>query len=231
MKVVVFHGSPRKGNTYKATMIFLDELLKHSDVQYSEYFLPESMPEFCTGCQLCLSGPHERCPHSKYVVQILNSIKNADALVFTTPHFGACSMSSCMKNLLDHLDFLTLNVAPRSELFNKKAFIITTGAGSSEAIKPIKSYLKNWGINRVYSFGIKMLIDRWDKMTTAKQTRFENGLRRAASKFYSVPKKHPYISTIFMYYVSKFILKKYIGEGTYPYEYWKEKGYFDKCPF
>ena len=108
MKVAIFYGSPRKGNTYKAAKIFLDELQSNSDVQCMEFFLPESLPEFCTGCQLCLSHPHEKCPHAKYVTPILTAIIDSDALIFTTPHYGACSMTSSMKNLLDHLDFLTL---------------------------------------------------------------------------------------------------------------------------
>ncbi len=231
MKIAVFHGSPRKGNTYKATKIFLDELTKYRDVQYIEFFLPEAMPEFCTGCQLCLGNPYEKCPHSKYVTPILNTIINSDALIFTTPHFGACSMTSCMKNLLDHLDFLTMNVAPRTELFKMKAFIITTGAGSTAAIKPIKKYLKNWGVNRVYSLGFRMFIDKWNKMSQPKQMKFEKKLRRAAKRYYNAPQKHPYISTIFMYHMSKFILRKYVGIGKYPYEYWKEKGFFNKKPF
>lgn len=231
MKIAVFHGSPRKGNTYKATKIFLDELTKYGDVQYTEFFLPEAMPEFCTGCQLCLGNPHEKCPHSRYVTPILNTIINSDALIFTTPHFGACSMSSCMKNLLDHLDFLTMNIAPRAGLFKKKAFIITTGAGSIAAIKPIKKYLRNWGINRVYSLGLRMFIDRWDKMPQQKQIRFEKKLRSAANKFYHARQKHPYITTIFMYHMSKYILRKYVGIGEYPYEHWKENGFFNKRPF
>lgn len=231
MTIAVFHGSPRKGNTYNAAKIFLDELSKRGDICYSEFFLPEAMPDFCTGCQLCLGNPRERCPHARYVTPILNAILNADALIFTTPHFGACSMSSCMKNLLDHLDFLTLNVAPRVEIFHKKAFIITTGAGSTAAGKPIKKYLKNWGINRVYSLGFRMFVDKWGKMPEARKIKFDKILRRAARRFYNVPVKRPYISTIFMYHMSKFILKKYVGEGNYPYEYWKEKSYFNKRPF
>ena len=231
MKFAVFHGSPRKGNTYKATKIFLDELSSCGNAQITEFFLPKSMPEFCTGCQLCLSGPYEKCPHSQYVIPILEEILNADALIFTTPHFGACDMSACMKNLLDHLDFLTLTVSPRAELFKKKAFIITTATGSVAAIKPIKKYLENWGVNRVYCLGIRMFIDKWDKMPEVKQVKIEKRLRVAASKFYNAPKRLPKISTIFMYHISKFILKKYVGEGAYPYEYWKENGYFDKRPF
>jgi len=136
-----------------------------------------------------------------------------------------------MKNLLDHLDFLTLNVAPRPEIFAKKAFILTTGAGSTAAIKPIKRFLKNWGINRVYSLGIRMFAEKWDRMPEAKQARLEKRLRRAARKFRNAPTGFPYISTVFMYYVSKLIVKRYIGAGNYPYEYWKANGYFGKRPF
>jgi multimeric flavodoxin WrbA len=231
MTIAVFHGSPRKGNTYKATKLFMSELSKFGDVQYTEFFLPEAMPEFCTGCQLCLGGPQENCPHSQYVTPILNTIISADALIFTTPHYGACSMSSCMKNLLDHLDFLTLNIAPRKEVFHKKAFIITTGAGSSAAIKPIKKYLKNWGVNRVYTVGFKMFIDQWSKMPEVKQIKFKGMICKAARRFYYSQKRMPYSSTLFMFYLSKFILKKYVGEDGYPYKYWKDNGYFEKRPF
>ena len=231
MKIAVFHGSPRKGNTYKATAFFLEELTRNKTVQISEFFLPAALPEFCIGCQLCMGNPHEKCPHAQYVTPLLDSILESDALVFTTPHYGACSMSACMKNLLDHLDFLTLNVAPRAALFSKKAFIITTGAGSVAAIKPIKKYLKNWGMNRIYSFGIRMFTDKWDKMKEKRQTKLRKKLGNAAKKFYRAPKKRPYISTVFMYYIFKFVLKKYVGEGAYPYQYWEEKGYFKKRPF
>jgi len=231
MNIAVFHGSPRKGNTYTATAFFIDELKKCGDAQITEFFLPGAMPEFCKGCQLCLGNPYEKCPHSQYVTPILTAILDADALVFTTPHYGACSMSGCMKNLLDHLDFLTLSVAPRAEVFSKKAFIISTGAGSAAAIKPIKKYLKNWGINRVYSLGLRMFTDKWASMPEKKQEKFEKMLRKSAVRFYRIPKKRPYISSIIMYYVMRYVIRKHVGEGNYPYEYWSEHGYFKKRPF
>ena len=42
MKAVVFHGSPRKGNTYTATSIFMDALGKNEDVQFAEFYLPHA---------------------------------------------------------------------------------------------------------------------------------------------------------------------------------------------
>jgi NAD(P)H-dependent FMN reductase len=177
-----------------------------------------------------MGNPNENCPHAKYTEPILTAILISDALIFTTPHF-ACSMSGVMKNLLDHLDFLTMNVAPRKEIFYKRAFIITTSTGSAAAIKPIKNFLLNWGINRVYSLSIRMFIDKWDKMPNKKQAKHERRLRDAAIRFYRTKTKRPRLSSVFMYYVFRFILRKYIGEGNYPFEYWKEQGFFTKRPF
>ena len=231
MNVAVFHGSPRKGNTYRATGIFLDELARRGDVRLTEFRLPEALPAFCTGCTLCLAGMREKCPNARYVTPILEAILSADALVFAAPHYGAGDMPGAMKTLLDHLDFLVLNVTPREEMFGKKAFIITTGAGSAGAARTIRTFLRHWGVNRVYSMGLRLLIDRWDKMPEAKQARFEKKLRRAAGRFYRARKGRPHLSAILYYHMSKFILKRYVGAGNYPYEYWKEKGYFKKRPF
>ena len=161
----------------------------------------------------------------------MDAVIHADALVFTTPHHGVSSMSACMKSLLDHLDFLALTVAPRAELFSKKAFVITTGTGSATASKPIVKGLKHKGINRVYALGLRMFVDKWDKMPIKKQAKCEKVLRRAADRFYATKKGRPYLSTIGMYHMSKFILKRYVGKDAYPYRYWEEKGYFKKRPF
>jgi len=136
-----------------------------------------------------------------------------------------------MKNLLDHLAFLEFNVSPRAEMFDKKALVLTTGAGSTAAIKPIRKFLRHWGVNRVYSCGFRMFSDQWNHMPEARQARFKKHIRLTAEKLYKTPKGLPYLSTVFHYHITKMILKKYVGEGNYPYEYWKEKGFFEKRPF
>jgi len=209
----------------------MDELAKSGGVDFIEFFLPGSMPEFCTGCQLCFSGPPERCPHAYYTAPVLAAVLKSDALVFASPHYGACDMPGAMKNLLDHLDFLTFTVTPRAEIFNKKAFIITTGAGSAAVIKMIRKFLINWGVNRVYALGLRLFTDKWDKLPDKKSLHFNKKLRRAARRFYGAGKKYPYISAVMMYHVNKFVIKKYVGAGNYPYEYWKGRGYFDRRPF
>jgi len=231
MKICVIHGSPRKGNTYKATQLFIDELTKCGQIDLTEFFFPGALPAFCTGCQLCLGNPREKCPHAHDVTPVLDAILAADALVITSPHHGASAMPASLKNLLDHLDFLTLTVAPREEMFSKKAFVITTGSGSASAIGPIVKCLKNWGVNRVHSRGLRMFTDKWDKMPEKKQRKFENVLRKNARRFYHAKRRRPYWGTIFMYHMAKFVLRRYVGKDAYPYEYWLERGWFGKRPF
>ena len=231
MKIAVFHGSPHKGNTFYATQVFMDELIKCGEVNFTEFYLPKDLPAFCTGCTLCLGGAHVKCPNAQYVIPIINAIINADALIFATPHYGACSMTGSMKNLLDHIDFLVLGTAPREEMFDKKAFIITTGAGTAAAIKPIRNYLRHCGINRVRSLGFRLLTNKWNKMPQKKQAKYEKALRQSARKFYKIKKGRPYLYSIVWYHLFKFVLKNYVGKDDYAYKLWKEKGYFKKRPF
>ena len=231
MKVVVFNGSPRKGNTYTATQLFLDELAKCGELELTEFYFPQDMPEFCAGCQMCLKGPREKCPHAGFVDPIYQAIMEADAFVFASPHFGASCMPGSMKTLFDHLSFMEMTIAPRKACFQKKAFIITTGSGSKQNIRIMKSCLMNWGINRVESFGIRMLTDKWVSIPRKRQMKLEKAIRRKARKFYYLKKKLPYPKTVMMYFINRFVIRKFMGEGNYPYEYWKENGYFKKAPF
>jgi multimeric flavodoxin WrbA len=231
MKAAVFYGTAHKGNTSRAAGIFMDELSKRGDASFAEFYMPAALPGFCTGCALCQGGLREKCPEARYVDPILEAILGADALIFATPHYGACGMPASMKNLFDHLDFLVMNVSPEAGIFDKKAFILTTGAGSTAAIRPISNVLKHWGVNRVRSYRIRMFTNTWDGMPAARRRRCENKLRASARKFYRAKKGRPHILTVIFYYMSKFIIKKYVGEGNFTYEYWKDKGYFTKRPF
>ena len=231
MNVTVFHGSPRKGNTYFATRLFMDRLSACGQVSFTEFFMPEDLPDFCTGCTLCLSGQGAVCPNAQHVSPILHALLTADALLFATPHYGACSMPGSMKNLFDHLDFLVLPVAPRREVFGKKAFVLSTGSGSAAALGPIKRTLKHWGVNRVDTLGLRMHTNLWSKMPKAKQARFEASIQQSAQRFFKAKKRRPYFSTVLFYYISRFIVRRYVGPEGYPFGYWQEQGFFDRRPF
>ncbi len=167
----------------------MDELAKCGELELKEFYFPQDMPKFCVGCQMCLRGPREKCPHADYVDPIYKAIMEADALVFASPHFGASCMPGSMKTLFDHLSFMEMTIAPRKACFQKKAFIITTGSGSKQNVRIIKNCLMNWGINRVESFGIRMFTDKWLSIPQKRQMKLEKAIRRKARKFYYLKKK------------------------------------------
>lgn len=179
MKIVVVHGSPRKGNTYKATELFKKEMQNQGEIEFVDFFLPKDMPEFCRGCMTCFLKGEEKCPHADYTMPILDQMVLADALIFTTPVF-ALSLSGCMKSFLDHFAYIFIVHRARSEMFEKKAFIIssTVGAGAKSAMKTISTSLKYWGVNRVYTYKFATFGDEWDKLKLDKKDKIEKQIKQ-----------------------------------------------------
>ncbi len=238
MKIVIVHGSPRKGNTYKATKLFKEEMQKQGEIEFVDFFLPKDMPDFCCGCMTCFLKGEEKCPHADYTMPILEHMVSADALIFTTPVF-ALSLSGCMKSFLDHYEYIFIVHRARTEMFKKKAFIIssTVGAGAKAAMKTISTSLKYWGVNRIYTYSFTTFGDEWDNMKAAKKEKSESQIRKKAAGFYKEAasgKRHsPYLHIRIMYLISKFIIKKYTDDSSLDKKYWIEKGWYEgeKNPF
>ncbi|MBN2222451.1 MAG: flavodoxin family protein [Vallitaleaceae bacterium] len=238
MKIVVIHGSPRKGNTYKATEYFKKEMAKQGEIEFVDYFLPKDMPEFCCGCMNCFLKGELKCPHAKYTMPIMEQMDQADALILTTPVF-ALSLSGCMKSFLDHFAYAFIVHRPKESMFKKKAFVIssTVGAGTKEAIKTISTSLKFWGVNRIFTYRYGTFGEEWDVMKSEKKEKIEAQLSKKAASFYKdvrLKKRHtPYLYIRMMYLVSKMILKKYTDDTSLDKQYWIEKGWYQgrKSPF
>ena len=238
MNIVLINGSPRKGNTYHAAKIFLDELAKTGDVSCTEYFLPQDLPEFCLGCGNCFDKGEARCPHAQYTLPILNSMLEADALLFATPVF-VWQATGVMKNFLDHFAHMFMVHRPREEVFLKKAFILSTASGGlkKSAIKPVATILKLWGINRVYSQGFVLHVmhpGTWDSISTKRREKFEKVIRKRAKEFYSkanANKCPPYLFTRVMFYISRRMMKTDEKSRAYDQSYWIEKGWIKGNPF
>jgi len=241
MKIVVINGSPRKGNTYAAAQIFKNEMMSCGEVNFTEYFLPQDLPEFCAGCFLCLSNDEKLCPHSKHTLPIYEDMLTADALVFTTPVY-VLQTPGAVKAFFDHYSWLFVVHRARPQMFKKKAFVLSTtaGAGTRAAIKTITTNLKFWGINRVYASGFAMRAVDWDTVLPKRRQRYERHLRRSARRFFrevaSGKKRTPYLLTRFMFYFRRSMLRKETNpqvdeSANADLRYWQERGWFDKSPF
>ena len=237
MKVVLINASPRRGNTYHAAQLFLEEMAKQTELQCTEYFLPQDLPEFCLGCGNCFDKGEEKCPHAGYTLPILESMLEADALVVATPVF-VWQTTGAMKNFLDHFAHLFMIHRPRQEMFGKNAFILSTATGGpkNSAIKPIALNLKLWGINRVYSKGFILNLmhpGSWESIDAKRRDRIEKEINREARKFYkrvNGKKRQPYLLARFIFYLSRSMIVKDGKNRAYDRAYWERKGWLTGMP-
>jgi len=234
MKIAVINGSPRKGNTYTATELFKNEMTLCGNVEFTEVFLPQDLPEFCKGCMQCLEKSEQSCPDSQYTLPILNTLLAADAIIFTTPVY-VMQATGAVKAFLDHFAFIFIVHRARPELFSKKAFVISTtaGAGTKEAMKTIITNLKFWGVNRVYKMGFAMRAINWETVKPKRRAKFENKLKMSARRFYrevaSGKKRSAYLFMRIMFLFRRGMLKK--ESNSADKKYWEEQGWFKKSPF
>jgi multimeric flavodoxin WrbA len=236
MNITVVHGSPRKnGNTYTAARQFMSAMQICGDVTFTEFFLPDALPEFCRGCMICVMSGEDQCPHKAYTLPILDAMLKADALIFTTPVY-VMSESGVMKAFLDHFPYLYFVHRPREEMFAKKAFVLSTtlGAGTKSAIKTVSASLRFWGVNRVYSAGFALHEVTWDKIPARRKQKIESRIAQRATAFYgevaSKKRKRPYM---FLQIMSIFMRKMAAGydDDFLDKQYWLQKGWLKKSPF
>jgi multimeric flavodoxin WrbA len=235
MTITIIHGSPRKGNTYLVTQIVKNELLKYGAVEFVEYNMPKDLPEFCCGCMNCFIKGDEYCPHSKYTIPIINSILETDALIITSPVFVGQATGSII-NLLDHCAYLFIIHRPDEKMFNKKAFIISTtaGSGTKAVINSMSRSLKGWGINRIYSTGIALFSPEWETIKNKRKIKLEQRIKNKSKHFYkeviSQKRYFPYIFSLMLFYIFRIAAKKYDQNTSLDKRYWIEKGWFTKNP-
>lgn len=231
LRICIIHGSPRRGNTYKATIIFKEELQKYGGVEFTEFFLSRDLPHFCNGCYTCFEVGEEKCPHAEYVQPIVSAIREADGLILTSPVY-VLSESAQMKAFLDHLAYVYIPHRPIEEMFSKVAMVISTaaGGGTGEAIKSISRSLRFWGIKRIYKCGFALHAANWDDMKYEKQKKFEGILRKRARMFYNSVqvREHLYtpIFTRIVFSAIRHIISGY-SDGALDKEYWRENGWLD----
>lgn len=234
MRVVVIHGSPRKGNTYEATQKVMSHMRQRGDVEFTEFFLPKDMPEFCRGCFICFFHGEDKCPHAKYVQPIVQAMDEADGFIFASPVY-VMQLSGSLKALLDHLAYVYMNHRPR--YMRKKALVIATtaGAGLGNCLKYIKQNLGLWGVVKVYTLGVQMQSMGWDDMESGRRAKAEQRIDRVAQEFYTDLSSRrlykPSLIQVVMFNVSKAMNISY-ADGSKDKEYWHDQGWLEsKCRY
>ncbi len=191
MKIIVINGTEKQGVTYRLKEIFLEQFRGKADVR--EFYLPKACPAFCSGCANCIIKGEHRCKDAEYIQKITSSLVESDLILMTSPAYVMHATGS-MKALLDHLAYLWMPHRPASEMFTKRAVILTQclGAGAKSAAKDIKHSLSWWGISQITVFTGRLMGDIvWEKLAEKKRRELTEKVRRLSDKFFSIDYEKP----------------------------------------
>ncbi|MFX0071570.1 MAG: flavodoxin family protein [Candidatus Hermodarchaeota archaeon] len=152
MKILAIIGSPRKGNTYKITQQFEENIQKYGKVDFNYIFLKDSDLKQCIGCFNCFRIGEEHCPLKDDRDDILKQMLDSNGVIFSSPVY-MFNVTSLMKNFIDRLSFN----GHRPQFFKQDAMIISTTGGVG--LKQVKEYLTNtadaWGFRSNTSLGVQ----------------------------------------------------------------------------
>lgn len=229
MKVVLIHGHNRKGSTYHIAWMLVDELEKEGKVEgIDEVFVPQIIKNGCFGCYSCIES-EEKCPYYKEKMQVMNLIEAADLLIFTTPTY-CMAPSAQMKQFMDLTFTYWMPHKPRTFMFQKKAVVISTAAGTGckKAIEPIARMLFYWGVPLVKKYGVAVQAKSWDEVTEKRKQKIAKDIVVLARKLSNKKQPSVRIKTKFMFSVMRMMQKNNMGSGLKEREYWESMGWLGK---
>lgn len=223
MNILLVNATMKKGSTYHISKILIDFLKGEKEVQ--EVFLPEGMPDFCTGCGACFMLGEERCPHHKAAGVFLEKLLWADLLIFSNPVY-VFHTTGQMKALLDHYGYMWMVHRPNEKMFRKMAVVISTaaGAGMRSANKDIRDSLTFWGVGNVWTYGKAVYAVSWNGVKEGLKKKIRKDMGELAVKIEKKRGKvRPAFKTILLFHMMKLMHKKL--NNPIDLKYWMEKGW------
>lgn len=226
MKITIIHGQNHKGSSYHIGRMIANKLA--NDAEIAEYFLPQDLPHFCLGCYSCIED-ESKCPFYEKKKTILESMEEAEILIFTTPTY-CLHASAPMKSFMDLTFTYWMSHRPRKCMFHKKAIVISTAAGSGtkSAIKDITSMLLYWGVPVVKTYGISVQAMSWEQVSDKKKAVIEHDVKKLVSKVGNGKAPKAGIKTKMIFYLMRMMQKAGLGSSPVELQYWKENGWLDK---
>jgi multimeric flavodoxin WrbA len=119
MKIVVLHGSPRKGgNSDTLVNYLLDGLTTSRPHEVSHFYLNEMQIRPCQGCESCFNVLPEFCAVRDDMQAIYRAFIDAQLVVFATPMYWGY-MTAQLKAVVDRMEAIA---HPR--YFKGKSFVV-----------------------------------------------------------------------------------------------------------
>lgn len=233
MNITVINGTEKHGVTYRLKEMFLAEFRDKANI--TEYYLPKDCPSFCTGCLSCTLKGESICKDAEYIGRIDKSLLEADLIVMTSPAY-VFHATGAMKAFLDHFAYHWMPHRPASEMFGKRAVIITQclGSGARSAAKDIKHSLSWWGISEIGIFTGALMSDIvWENLSQKKQAELTGKVQKLSCKFayidYTKP-AHTNLITKFKFFVCRMMQKSIHKSAPESLDgkYWAEQGWLGK---
>lgn len=144
--------------------------------------------------------------------------------------------TGALKTFLDHFAYRWMPHRPASEMFGKRAVIITQclGSDAKSAAKDIKHSLSWWGISEIGVFtGALMYNLIWDKLSEKRRKKLSKKIFKLSKKFSKINYKkpaHTNLITKFKFGFCRLMQKKlYKNNAEYTdAKYWHNQGWRGK---
>ncbi|MBE6052986.1 MAG: NAD(P)H-dependent oxidoreductase [Clostridium sartagoforme] len=226
MRVVLLHGHMRKGSTYHISRVLVEKI--RGITQLDEIFLPNVIKNGCLGCYRCIKD-ETKCPYYEAKSGIMKVVEEADILIFTTPTY-CMAPSAQLKAFMDLTFTYWLSHKPRKWMFDKKAVVISTcaGTGSKKAIEPVARMLFYWGVPKIYKYGISVQAMSWDGVKDKTTQKIYKDMECLAKRLSA--KKAPLVGirTKAMFNLMRMMQNMNMGSGPDERRYWEDMGWLGK---
>lgn len=233
MKITVINGTEKHGVTWRLKELFLEAF--RSKAEIIEYYLPRDCPAFCTGCVNCILKGEIFCKDAACIRKIEGSLLEADLLVMTSPAY-VMHATGAMKSLLDHFAYRWMPHRPASQMFQKRAVVITQclGAGAKSAAKDIRHSLSWWGISEIHMFAEPLMENiAWENLTEKRKRRLTGKMQALSKKLagidYTKPARTGVVAKAKFYFCR--MMQKALYKKNPEYldaKYWSEQGWLEK---
>ncbi|MGN0608893.1 MAG: flavodoxin family protein [Oscillospiraceae bacterium] len=226
MKIVLIHGQNHKGSSYHIGRMIADKISGENEI--AEFFLPKDLNHFCLGCYNCIDD-ESKCPFFAEKSRIMSETEQADLLIFTTPVY--CMRASApMKSFLDLTFTYWMIHKPRKCMFEKKAVIVSTaaGTGTKTAMGDIATALEYWGVPQIIKYGISVQATGWGNVSDKNKAKIEKAAGKIAKKLSAGHKPRVGVKTKMLFGFMRMMQNNNWGASAAEKEYWQEKGWLDK---
>ena len=228
MKILLINGSPHKGNTFDKITEIEQKLSTYDDVDVGVINLKDMNIMPCKGCFICFMKGRKHCPLKDDRELIEKKMMDADGVVFATPVYSM-HVSYLIKTMIDRMAY----IFHRPRFFKKYA--LTMSVAGNIGIKESNRYLSQvadaWGFEVVGNLSYRMA----PKNTPMTIPPIKNDKTDVIlEKFYrKIKEKKPRklsFSDHITFRLMQAVYSRFETMSPYDYQYWKEKGWFEKEP-